>query len=82
MEESAAGSKSQCCSSSVEQTADRSHHHHQGTVTVELSLHSSASAPVFTSTTKFTPCGCTKRQSWLICDVERQCFVFKQQSVA
>ena len=78
MEESAAGSKSQCCSSSVEQTADRSHHHHQGTVTVELSLHSSA----FTSTTKFTPCGCTKRQSWLICDVERQCFVFRHQSVA
>ena len=63
MEESAAGGKTQCCSSSAEQTADRSHGHHQGTVTVELSLYSFASAPVFTSATKSTPCGCAKWQS-------------------
>ena len=30
MEKSAVGSKTQCCSSSAEQTADRSHHHEQG----------------------------------------------------
>lgn len=82
MEGSAAGSKTQCCSSGAEQTADKSHDQPQGTVTVVLSLYSFASASVFTLATKSTPCGSAKWQSWLICDVEKQCFVIRQQSVA